>query len=160
VGPNNYIQTVNTAIGIYSKTGAQQAAFTYNTLFSGTGTPATISMAATGGSIRRRLRALDRDRLCWADINNGPFYECIAVSQTGDPVSGGWWFYGFLNHDTFFPDYPKLGIWPDGIYMSANLFDSFNTFQGVRVWAIDRNRLINGSALDNTVYFDLVRRLR
>src|SRR5712691_11507269 len=33
VGPNHYIQTVNTSIGIYNKTGTQLAAFTYNTLF-------------------------------------------------------------------------------------------------------------------------------
>src|SRR5262249_9007021 len=34
VGPNNYIETVNTSIGIYSKTGVQQAAFTFNTFMS------------------------------------------------------------------------------------------------------------------------------
>lgn len=39
VGPNHYIQAVNTSIGIYSKTGTQLAAFTFDTLFAGTGTP-------------------------------------------------------------------------------------------------------------------------
>lgn len=39
VGPNHYIQTVNTSIGIYTKTGTRLAAFTFNTLFDGTGTP-------------------------------------------------------------------------------------------------------------------------
>ena len=42
-------------------------------------------------------------------------YQCIAVSQTADPVSGGWFAY------TFFlgikNDYPKLAVWPDGYYM-------------------------------------------
>ena len=41
VGPNNYLQAVNTAIGIFSKTGTQQAAFTFNSFWAsaGTGTP-------------------------------------------------------------------------------------------------------------------------
>ncbi|WP_423226756.1 hypothetical protein [Candidatus Amarolinea aalborgensis] len=38
VGPNHYIQAVNTAVGIYNKTGAQLAAFTFNSLWSGAGT--------------------------------------------------------------------------------------------------------------------------
>jgi PKD repeat protein len=59
------------------------------------------------------------------------FYECLAVSLTGDPL-GYWWLYdmdmtpltqvvdgGFTPG---FPDYPKLAVWPDGFYMSANLF--------------------------------------
>jgi len=28
----------------------------------------------------------------------GPFYQCVAVSQTGDPVSGGWFLYA-IQHD-------------------------------------------------------------
>lgn len=42
VGPNHYIQTVNTSVGIYNKTtGVRLAAFTFNTLFSSaaSGTP-------------------------------------------------------------------------------------------------------------------------
>jgi hypothetical protein len=94
---------------------------------------------------------------------NGPYYECIAVSKTGDPVSGGWWQYGFRTDDPANPyldDYPKLGVWADGIYMSVNLFDCLNsscssaTFEGPRVWALNRDDLIGGAALRN-VLFDL-----
>jgi hypothetical protein len=156
VGPQHYIQTVNTSIGIYSKAGAELAAFSFNALFDGTGTPCDNfnggDPVVVYDTVSNRWIVTD---FAWADLNNGPFYECIAVSQTGDPVNGGWWFYGYLDNATLFPDYPKLGVWPDGIYMSANLFDSFNDFQGVRVWAFDRNRLSNGQPLSNTVYFDL-----
>src|SRR5262245_11450992 len=38
VGPNHFIQAVNTSIGIYNKTGTQLAAFTFNTLWNGAGT--------------------------------------------------------------------------------------------------------------------------
>ena len=60
---------------------------------------------------------------------NGPYYECIAVSKTSNPVTGGWWLYGFRADDAahpWLPDYPKMGIWPDGLYMSANMFDCLN----------------------------------
>ena len=49
--------------------------------------------------------------------------ECIAVSQTGD-ATGAWYRYDF--HLTIIEDrvqdYPKLGVWPDGYYMSAIMF--------------------------------------
>ena len=48
-------------------------------------------------------------------------YECLAVSKTGDPVTGGWNFYSILAPGGL-ADYPKFGVWPDGIYMSANMF--------------------------------------
>ena len=38
VGPNNYVETVNTSVGVFSKTGTQQTAFTFNALWSGAGT--------------------------------------------------------------------------------------------------------------------------
>ncbi len=49
----------------------------------------------------------------------GPSYMLIAISQTNDPT-GSWHRYGFTFPD--FVDYPKLGVWPDGYYMSANAF--------------------------------------
>ncbi len=77
-----------------------------------------------------------------------PFYQCIAVSKTNDPVSGGWYFYA-IQIDTnaaggppsdMLNDYPKFGLWNDGcLYMGANgfqyplgnyggaIFASFNT---------------------------------
>ena len=41
--------------------------------------------------------------------------------MTGDPVSGGWNFYSLAVSDAL-QDYPKFGVWPDGLYMSANMF--------------------------------------
>ena len=43
---------------------------------------------------------------------SGPFYECIAVSQTANPT-GAYYRYTFLVHATKMDDYPKLGVWPD-----------------------------------------------
>jgi hypothetical protein len=95
----------------------------------------------------------------WFNFSTGPYYECIAVSQSGDPVSGGWYFYA-LRSDTggltgYFNDYPKLGVWSDGWYMTANMFQNNPPAGGfaVRVWALDRASMITGGAL-NEVHFD------
>ncbi|MFZ0544282.1 MAG: hypothetical protein WAM60_02515, partial [Candidatus Promineifilaceae bacterium] len=115
IGPNHFIQAVNTSIGIYSKTGSQLAAFTFDTLFAGTGTPCDASNNGDPVVLYDNVsgRWIISD-FAWNNIQNGPYYECIAVSKTADPVSGGWWFYGMRADDASHPwlnDYPKMGIW-------------------------------------------------
>src|SRR5438445_12257065 len=90
----------------------------------------------------------------WASFANGPFYECVAVSKTGDPVAGGWWFYAIRADDTahpWFPDYPKMGIWPDGLYMTVNMFDSSSHFREARAYAFNISDLVNGATLHSVV---------
>jgi hypothetical protein len=54
-------------------------------------------------------------------------------------------------------DYPKLGIWPDGLYMSANMFGfaAGSDFQGVRVWAFNKAQMYAGSPTVQVVSFDV-----
>ena len=62
---------------------------------------------------------------------------CVYVSQTSDPVTGGWFNYLFEAQD--FPDYPKYGIWPDAYYVSSN--------EGrPAAYALDRTNMLNGAA--------------
>ncbi len=163
VGPNHYIQTVNTSIGIYNKTtGAQLVGLTLDTFFTGPpGTPCDNNNQGDPVVIYDPMA--DRwivTNFAWNNFNTGPYYECIAVSQTADPVSGGWYFYA-LRADTggfvgYLNDYPKLGVWPDGWYMTANMFqiNPPGPGFGVRVWALDRTSMLAGGAL-NEVHFDL-----
>ncbi len=166
VGPVYYIQMVNTAVGIFNKTtGSLAAAFTMNSFFNGTGglcdannmgDPVVVYDAQTD-------RWLVSD-FAFATNSSGnaipPYYECIAVSKTGDPLTGGWWRYayavGTINSATYMNDYPKFAVWPDAIYMSANMFpDVATTAWGmVRVWALDKSRLYAGLSLSE-VHFDL-----
>ncbi len=130
VGPTYYIQTVNTSIGVFNKSGSRVAAFTFNTFFDGTGTPCDASNHGDPVVLydAQSGRWIITD-FAWSNFTSGPYYECIAVSKTGNPVTGGWWMYGFRADDASHPylnDYPKLGIWSDGIYMSANMFDILN----------------------------------
>jgi hypothetical protein len=171
VGPNNYIQTVNTSIGIYNKTGGQLAAFTFDTFFNGTNSPCDSSNQGDPVVVydAQSGRWIISD-FAWTNFVSGPYYQCIAVSKTTDPLSGGWWMYALRADDNSHPwlnDYPKLGVWSDGIYMSANMFDIISrsgmaSYNGVRVWALNRDDLISGAPLRSvrvdlgTSYFSLL----
>lgn len=162
VGPNHYMQTVNTSVGIYNKaTGAAISTVSFNTFFQGpVGTPCDASN--DGDPVVMYDAQVDRwivTDFAWGTFSTGPYYECIAVSQTGDPVAGGWYFYA-LRADTggftgYLNDYPKLGVWSDGWYMTANMFQQNppGPGYGVRAWAMDRASMITGGAL-NEVHFD------
>ena len=128
--------------------GHRVAATTFDGLFSAgaTGTPCDNSNQGDPVALYDPFgdRCIVTD-FAWNDaqFSTGPFYECLAVSKTGDPVDGGWYFYAWqTDTGATLPDYPKLGVWPDGIYMSANVFASSGSgsFQNAQVWAFDRHR--------------------
>jgi len=85
-----------------------------------------------------------------------PAYQCIAASKTGNPVTGGWNFYSIQITDNL-NDYPKFGIWPDGLYMSANMFSfgAGSTFKTARVWAFNKAQMYAGSPTVKVVTFDV-----
>ncbi len=138
VGPNHYIQAVNAAFAIYSKSGVLLASFTENALWAGRGGTTPCENQNHGDPVVIYDQKADRWFLTnfafpvsASGVKLSPFYECIAVSKTGDPVAGGWYFYT-LRTDTgvaggtavgLFADYPKFGVWIDCLYMTANLFD-------------------------------------
>jgi hypothetical protein len=61
---------------------------------------------------------------------------CVYVSQTTDPISGGWVAYAFNTPQ--FPDYPKYGVWPDGYYVTSNESTS-------RIHVLDRVSMLAGA---------------
>jgi hypothetical protein len=70
--------------------------------------------------------------------------ECVAVSTTSD-ATGTYNRYGFHLGSNFF-DYPKLAVWPDGYYMSMNVFNSAGTiFLGPQPFALNRTAMLAGS---------------
>ena len=166
VGPNHYIQAVNTSIGIFDKaTGTRLAAFTFNNFFVAAGGSGVCATYNQGDPVVLYDQVSGRwiiTDFAFTSVTKAPYYECIAVSKTADPVSGGWWLYTFTADTANLNDYPKLGIWGDGVYMSANMFRGGKTYKGVKVWALNRDDLINGAALRSvsftlgTSYFSLL----
>ncbi|TML63945.1 MAG: hypothetical protein E6G17_04145, partial [Actinobacteria bacterium] len=70
-----------------------------------------------------------------------PLLVCVAVSVLGNPT-GSYHRYSFAL-STFFPDYPKLAVWPDAYYMSTDSFSGLG-FSGARACALDRTRMLSG----------------
>ena len=163
VGPNNYVQTVNSSIGIWDKSGNRLAATTFDGLFAqaATGTPCDNSNQGDPVALYDPFgdRWIITD-FAWSSFSTGPFYQCMAVSKTGDPVNGGWYFYAWQTASgATLPDYPKLGVWPDGIYMSANDFASSGSqsYQNAQVWAFDRAAMEAGDPNAKGISFSVPR---
>jgi hypothetical protein len=74
-------------------------------------------------------------QLHFAGGNNG---ICVAVSQTGDPVNGGWFLYDFAGLPNL-PDYAKIGVWPTAYFVGMNS-------AGSRSMALQRSAMLTGGA--------------
>ena len=74
-----------------------------------------------------------------------PTDECIAISTTSD-ATGAYYRYDFHLGSNFF-DYPHLSVWPDGYYMSMNVYNSTGTsFIGPQPFVFDRAKMLLGQA--------------
>jgi hypothetical protein len=154
VGPNHYVQWVNLSFAIYNKSGTRlYGPAAGNTLWSGFG--GACQTTNDGDPIVQYDHLANRwmmSQFALPNYPNGPFYQCIAVSQTGDPT-GAWYRYQFQISATKLNDYPHFGVWPDGYYMSVNQFVG-NTWAGQGVVAFERAKMLLGQPAQ-AVYFDL-----
>ncbi len=138
VGPNHFIQWVNTRFAIYSKAGALLFGPAQgNTLFTALGGPCATDNE--GDPIAQYDLLADRWILTQFVVNApvpNVSHQCIAVSVTGDPL-GSWYLYDFPTGPTEFVDYPHMGVWPDGYYQTSHVFDfpgNFYLGQGLHVF--------------------------
>ncbi len=161
VGPTYYIQTVNTSFGVFEKsTGILKASSTLDALFASANTGTPCDNNHQGDPVVLYDGAAGRfvvTDFAWADnkFTTGPFYQCFAVSKTADPVNGGWYFYAIVaDSGAKLHDYEKLGVWRDGIYMTANMFSTTGSqaFQNVRVWAFNKTKMYAGQAAQVVVF--------
>jgi hypothetical protein len=164
VGPNHYVEAVNVVYKVFDKNGNTVAGpFTFNTLFQDlVGTPCSGSNSGDPFVFYDHMA----DRWVISDFAfaslSGPFYQCIAVSTSGDPT-GTYNLYA-LQHEpsqpTWIGDYPKMALWsdpqPGGAYhLTVNLFDGPTlAFEGVRVFALDRGSMLTGGPA-NAIAFTL-----
>jgi len=95
-----------------------------------------------GDPIAQFDKAAQRWVMTQFSVSTTPFLQCVAVSTTSD-ATGSYHRYSFSMPN--FPDYPKLGVWPDAYYLSFNMFNG-NTFVGGRACALDRNLILTGAA--------------
>ena len=150
VGPNHYVQMINLVWGVFSKTGTLLAGpMSLGSLWAGFPVPQCSDNA--GDPIVLYDQFADRWILSQftsrgSNYPNEPlslFYNCIAVSTTGDPT-GSYYRYAFTTGYNF-PDYPKYGIWRDSYLITTREFGILDpSIYQIGVYGLDRNKLIAG----------------
>jgi uncharacterized membrane protein len=143
VGPNQFVEVVNESLAVFNKSGTPiYGPVAANTLWSGFG--GGCQSNDDGDATVAYDRLADRWIISQFSVSTTPFLQCVAVSRTGDPT-GAYARYSFSYAN--FPDYPKLGVWPDAYYTTFNMFNaSGTTFLGPQVCAYDRARMIAAQA--------------
>jgi hypothetical protein len=153
VGPDHYVQWVNLSLAVWDKQGSRiLGPVDGNVFWDGFGGP--CDTCNDGDPIVLYDRLADRWLISQFAIpsGNGPFYQYLAVSQTGDPT-GAYYRYAFKYPNSYFGDYPKFGVWPTAYVMTANQFGS--GWAGVGVLAFDRAKMLAGSPSASYQYFNL-----
>ena len=141
-GTTQYTQYVNLFYAVYSKTGTRVLGpLAGNSFWSGFG--GSCETDNSGDPIVRFDAAAQRWVVSQFALNgSGSDYECVAVSQTDD-ATGAYNRYAFPFNS--FPDYPKMGVWPDAYYFTFNNFNTAGSaFIGADACAADRNNMLAG----------------
>ncbi len=152
VGATQYVQYTNFQFAVYNKsTGAKISGPTAEaTLWKPLGGPCSTS---NDGDI---IVIYDKQAQRWvlthhAVPKGGPFYQCFAVSKTSD-ATGAYYLYAFQLTNQF-PDYPKLGVWSDGYYLSTNLENPTTyAFVASQLCAFNRTQMLAGAAAQEVCF--------
>jgi hypothetical protein len=159
IGTLQYMEYVNVALQAWDKTTGDAIWATPVALKSIWGSNATTCSSITGdGEV-----IFDRLASRWvvaghSSVETGDnYYYCVAVSNTDDLSSSSlqWYTYAFSLTQalgtnskglTNFPDWPKIGAWPDAYYIGVDVLDPVKfTFTGVLACALDRVNMLNNA---------------
>jgi hypothetical protein len=155
VGATQYVQSVNSDFAVYSKSGAVlRGATPIDQLWAGTDSECARHNDGDPVVVYDQLAKRWLISEFIATPTTGEQYgECIAVSKTGD-ATGAYYLYTFLFGSDVFYDYPKIGVWPDGYYMSANEFPTGQeTSSGAGAFVFERSQMLQGLPA-RYVFFD------
>ena len=142
-GTTQYVQYVNLTYEVFDKSGnTLLGPLSGNDFWSGFG--GSCETGNSGDPIVRFDAAAQRWVVAQLGLaSSGPDFECVAVSTTAD-ATGSYYRYAFPFND--FPDYPKLGVWPDAYYFTFNNWAFGASFVGANACAADRNNMLAGNA--------------
>ncbi len=156
VGPNHYVSQVNLLVRVWDKSGVPQTApFKLSTLFAPLG--GICAGEDQGDPIVLYDQLADRWMLSqfgFTSLTAPPYFQCIAISQTPDPA-GAYFLYAFQTAGNEFPDYPKIGVWPNGYFMMVHQFTNGGPFNGTGMYAFDRVKMLAGNPTASYIYFNL-----
>ena len=148
VGDDQIVQWVNAAFAVFNKaTHASLGVF-----------PGNAPWAGFGGGCQNNndgdpIVLWDKQAHRWVftqfSVSTKPYLQCFAIS-TGTSALGPYNRFAFSFGNTDFPDYPKMGVWPDSsnnaYLMSFNIFRNGFFFSGPRACAVDRAKALAGLA--------------
>jgi hypothetical protein len=151
LGPNHYVQWVNSRYAIYTLTRDANKAITDfnavpgfpkngNAVFAGMNS--RCATTNDGDPIVQYDQMADRWVLTQFVAGSSPYLQCVAVSTTPDPT-GTYYRYEF-SYGNDFNDYGKMGVWSDSYVMTFNMFRRARSFVGNRVCAYERSKMLLG----------------
>ena len=145
VGATQVVQWVNESFAVFDKaTGALlYGPVAGNTLWAGFGGGCQTNN--DGDPIVQYDQLANRWVMSQFSVSTTPFLQCVAVSTTSD-ATGTYNRYAFSYGTTQFPDYPKMGVWPDAYYITYNIFNNGIKFAGSKLCAFDRAAMVSGAA--------------
>ena len=148
VSPGDPVVEVNANYIVYGVNGSSDTTFTvYNKSGVKLSGPTTYKSLAPAGdlcatSVSDPIILWDRLASRWFMLEMGGTSSsnrlCVYVSKTENPVSGGWWFYGFATPAV--PDYPHCAVWNGSYVCSDN-----ESGTGAKVYAFDRANMLIGA---------------
>jgi hypothetical protein len=144
VGTTQYVQWTNARYAVYDKgTGTRLLAPTSaKLLWTGFGGGCETTNSGDGVAL------FDKAAQVWVISHHAgaaPFQQCVAISTSSD-ATGTYNRYAFQLTNQF-PDWPKIGVWPDAYYITINLLNPSNySSLGAEVCALDRTSMIAGRA--------------
>jgi hypothetical protein len=165
VGPNHYVEQINLVYAVYDKQGNLLVGpLDAGTLWAGFAIPDCTDPSGDPVVLYDKLEnrwLLSQFTTRGLDDPSLPFYNCVAISVTGDPT-GAYYRYAFKTQadpeappgGTFFPDYPKYGNWKKSYVLTTRDF-GLVTGYGISVYALEKNLMIAGDPNARAVQFFL-----
>ncbi len=160
VGPNNYVEIINLVFGVYDKAGNLLAGpIDTGSLWAGFAIPDCTDPSGDPVVLYDQLE--DRwllSQFTTSGLNDPtkPFWNCVAISTTGDPA-GTYYRYAFETTSDgifYFPDYPKYGLWRNSYILTTREFGPTVEY-GIGVYALERDKMLEGDPNARAVKFFL-----
>jgi uncharacterized repeat protein (TIGR01451 family) len=148
VGPNHYIQMVNLSFAVFDKAGTLLTGpLNTNTLWTGFG--GACENDNDGDAVALYDQQAGRWVLTQFAVSSSNTV-CFAASTTSDPTGT---YYLYKLDAQRFPDYFKLGVWPDPTHNAYFMGTNSGSQNQYDVYAIDRASLLAGVSPRAAQYF-------
>src|SRR5438552_4122193 len=155
---NNYVEMINLVFAVYDRAGNLEAGpIDTGSLWADFAIPDCTDPSGDPVVLYDQLE--DRwllSQFTTSGLNDPtkPFWNCVAVSTSGDPA-GTYYRYAFETTSDgifYFPDYPKYGLWRNSYILTTREFGPTVEY-GIGVYALEKNKMVNGDPNARSVKF-------